>query len=184
MRVDAIDDLGGLVSDVATDVTVGIGCPVSPFNGTPMSIPGIIEAEDFDLGPAGVSYSDTSSGNEGGAYRTDVDVDMEATSGGGFNVGWIADNEFIKYTVNVASAGDYTLELSVASPTGGGVIHVEFGGVDVTGPIVIPLTGGWQNWSTISVNIPLTEGEQVMTFVAETTTGVEFNLDYFDFTAN
>jgi endoglucanase len=184
VRIDAIDDLGGLASDVATDVTVGIGCPVGPFNGTPLSIPGIIEAEDFDLGPAGVSYSDTSMGNEGGAYRTDVDVDMEVSNGGGVNVGWIADNEFINYTVQVVSAGDYNLKFFTASPTGGGVIHVKFDGVDVTGPIVIPQTGGWQTWSTTSVNIPLTQGEQVMTFVAETTIGVEFNLDYFDFTAN
>lgn len=123
-------------------------------------------------------------GNEGGAYRTDVYVDMEVSDGGGVNVGWIADNEFINYTVQVVSAGDYKLKFSTASPTGGGIIHVKFDGVDVTGPIVIPQTGGWQTWSTTSVNIPLTAGEQVMTFVAETSIGVEFNLDYIDFTAN
>lgn len=37
-------------------------------------------------------------------------------------------------------------------------MHAELNGVDITGPIQLPDTGGWQNWSTVTVgNIALQE---------------------------
>jgi len=56
----------------------------SPFGGVPASIPGIVEAENFDEGGASVAYLDATSGNRGGAYRqTDVDIESTADVGGG-----------------------------------------------------------------------------------------------------
>ena len=52
------------------------------------SLPGTIQAENFDNGGEGVAYHDTTSGNAGGAFRS-TDVDIEAASGGGYDVGWI-----------------------------------------------------------------------------------------------
>lgn len=34
-----------------------------PFSGVPIVLPGVIEAEEFDLGGEGVAYSDTTTGN-------------------------------------------------------------------------------------------------------------------------
>ena len=42
----------------------------SAFSGTPVAIPGIVRASDFDNGGEGVAYHDTTTANEGGAYRT------------------------------------------------------------------------------------------------------------------
>src|SRR6185503_20349785 len=43
----------------------------SPFRGTPSAIPGIIQAEDFDLGGQGVAYNDTTATNDGTQYRSE-----------------------------------------------------------------------------------------------------------------
>ena len=42
-----------------------------PYNGTPATVPGRIEAEHFDTGGEGIAYSDTDSNNRGGDFRID-----------------------------------------------------------------------------------------------------------------
>ncbi len=123
----------------------------SPFNGVTASIPGMIQAENFDLGRQGVAYSDTDTANMGGAYRTAESVDIEATadSGGGFNVGWIAAGEWLEYTANV-TAGNYTLSARVASMAAGSMT-VQFDGTTI-GTISFTNTAGWQNWQTFTAS--------------------------------
>src|SRR5690349_13781720 len=96
----------------------------APYSGTPVSVPGQINAADFDNGGEGVAYHDTTPGNTGGAYRS-TDVDLEASSEGGYDVGWIAAGEWMNYTVNVAAGGGYSAQLRVASPNGGS-LHIGF----------------------------------------------------------
>src|SRR4029453_8003063 len=120
----------------------------TPFNGTPTALPGVLQVENFDEGASRAGYSDTTAENSGNQYRT-TGVDVEATAGGGFNVGWAFAGEWLKYTVSVGSAGTYDLEFRVASNGAGGSFHVEANGVNVTGPMTVPDTGGWQTWSTI-----------------------------------
>ena len=122
------------------------------------SLPGTIQAEDFDAGSNGTAYRDTSSGNAGGQYRS-TDVDIEACSEGGFDVGWTAAGEWLNYTVNVAAAGTYNLDLRVATSSGGS-LYVHFNGVNETGTITVPATGGWQQWTTIRKAVSLAAGTQ------------------------
>jgi hypothetical protein len=177
----AVDDGGAFATDTV-DLTVGTGCGQAPFLGAPVLLPARIEAENFDLGGQGVAYHDSNPGNEGGQYRLadGVDIQFCADTGGGYNTGWTEAGEWLKYTVQVPSAGGYTLAARVASSATGGTFHVEFGGVDLTGPITVPVTGGWQNWTTVTAMVDLPAGAQVMKFVADT---ADFNLNYFDITA-
>jgi glucose/arabinose dehydrogenase len=135
----------------------------SPFHGSPFVVPVTIQAEDFDNGGAGIAYSDADAANHGNQYR-DTGVDIEATGdvGGGMNVGWLTGGEWLEYTINVPAAGTYTLEVRVASEGTGGTFHVEFDGQDRTGPMVIPNTGSWQTYTTISKTVTLQAGVQVM----------------------
>ena len=120
------------------------------YGGTPSLVPGRVDAELFDEGPEGVVYHDVESANLGGQLRpTGVDLERTSDAGGGLNVGWMAPGEWLEYSVNVATAGAYTLDARVASWGPGGTFHVEVDRVSVTGPLVIPDTGGWQNWTTI-----------------------------------
>jgi hypothetical protein len=154
----------------------------TPFGGTPAPLPGTIQAENFDEGGQHVAYFDTTAGNSGGAYRN-TDVDIQATSdvGGGYNVGWMAVGEWLKYTVNVASAGTYTIEVRVAALRQGGTFHIEVDGVDKTGPMTIPNTGGWQNWTTIAkTGVALNAGQQVWRLVVDSMSsdGVVGNINW------
>ena len=140
---------------------------LTPYSGSPAAVPGTIQAEDFDNGGEGVAYHDTTGGNSGGAYRA-TDVDIEPASGGGFDVGWIAAGEWMNYTISVASAGTYTIQLRVASP-GGGSMHVGFNGASsVWQSIGVPNTGGWQSWTTVSFTATLGAGTQQMTLMSDT----------------
>ena len=150
----------------------------SPFHGTPQALPGRIEAEDFDLGAEGVAYHDCDPQNRGGAYRPDTGVDLQACSEGGYNVGWMCGGEWLEYTVDVSRPGPYLIATRVASPTAGGQFHLEFDGVDKTGTLIVPATGGWQNWTTIWARADLASGVQILRFANASAFG-EYNLNYF-----
>ncbi len=155
----------------------GTGDPQSPYLGTPATIPGIIEAENYDLGGSTIAYNDLTSANQGNSYRTD-EVDIEPCSEGGYNVGWISDGEWLEYTVNVQEARNYTFEARVAAITGGRQFHLEVNNQDVSGALVVPNTGGWQIWQTVSANITLNAGEQVIRVVMDSN---DFNLHRMTF---
>src|SRR5205085_3568189 len=108
-------------------------------------------------------------------------VDIEPSAEGGYDVGWIAKGEWLNFTVNVASAGSYAAQLRVASPSGGGSMRVGFGSPSsVSGSASIPATGGWQNWTTVTVPITLAAGRQVMTFSFD---AGGFNISYVNIVA-
>ena len=132
-----------------------------------------VEAEDFDNGGEGIAYHDTTAGNSGGQFRN-TDVDIEASSEGGFDVGWISAGEWLNYTVNVAAAGTYTVTLRVASPSGAS-FHVGFNTAsNVWKTVTVPATGGWQNWTSVSVPVTLGAGTQQMTIQFDTG-GINFS---------
>src|SRR5262249_46370164 len=152
------------------------------FSGTPVTVPGTIEAEQFDNGGEGIAYHDATPGNAGGQYRT-TDVDIEGTTdvNGGYDVGWIDVGEWLNYTVTATAAGTYTLDARVASSGAGGTFHLESNGVAVTGSLTIPNTGGWQNWTTVSAPIQFAAaGTQILRLVFDTAGpgGIVGNVNY------
>ena len=112
------------------------GAKSAPFLSTgPANLPGIVQSEAFDAGGESVAYHDTTHGNAGGAYRsTNADIASTTDTGGGYLVGWTRAGEWLNYTVTVATTRTYTLSARVASNGTGGTFHVEFNGVDKTGP--------------------------------------------------
>jgi endonuclease/exonuclease/phosphatase family metal-dependent hydrolase len=140
------------------------------YGGTPATLPGTVQAENFDEGGSSVAYADNSAGNSGGQYRvTDVDIESTSDTGGGYNVGWASAGEWLKYSVNVTSAGTYNIGVRVASAGQGGTFHIEVNGVDKTGALTVPNTGGWQTWTNVTkTNVPLSAGPQVWRIVMDT----------------
>lgn len=117
-----------------------------PFSGKPNVIPGLIEAEHWDKGEAGVAYADADEQNRGEDYRepTAVDIEKRSDASNGHGVGWVKPGEWLIYTVEVAEGGTYAIEIPVASKGQGGIFQIEMNGKDVSGPITIPDTGSWQ----------------------------------------
>jgi Carbohydrate binding module (family 6) len=154
----------------------------TPYSGTPIALPGTIQAENYDRGGEGVAYHDTTNGNGGGVYRTDsVDLQDAVDTGGGYKVKTAVAGEWLKYTVNVSAAGTYTIAARVTSSGTGGTFHIEVNGVDKTGPIAVPNTGGWQAWRTLTkTGVALTAGEQVIRLVLDTngTSGLTGNFNW------
>jgi hypothetical protein len=116
------------------------------------TLPGRIEAENYDTGGESVAYFNTTVGNPGGVYRSD-DVGIEPTSdtGGGYDVGWLNTGEWLEYTVNPPDpTAKYSISLRVAAPAAGGQLRVRLNGT-VLGTAQIPNTGGWQTWQTVTL---------------------------------
>ena len=90
-----------------------------------------------------------------------VQTETTTDTGGGLNVGWLDPGDWLAYTVTAPSAGTYTLQFRVASPSGGGQIRLEQNaGTKVIGSVAVPATGGWQTWTTITTSVTLAAGQQ------------------------
>jgi Carbohydrate binding module (family 6) len=159
--------------------------PTMPYLGIAATIPGTIQAVNFDEGGPNVSYYDLSPGNDGGAYRN-TDVDIEKTSYfDGYNVGWMFPGEWLAYTVNIAASGPYRLDAFVASEGPGGTFHLELDRVDITGPLTIPNTSNWQWWTDIFTTVTLPAGAHLLRVVLDTpgASGAVGNLKSLTFTS-
>lgn len=91
--------------------------PQCPFSGEPIELPGIIEAEDFDMGGEGISYHDSDNDNSGSAdYRTDGGgVDIYTTSDDGYAIDKTEAGEWLEYTVNMTATGKQKFETIAGS---------------------------------------------------------------------
>jgi len=128
-----------------------------PFQDSPLAIPGIIEAEFFDIGAPGESYFDQGPGNTTEAFRPYTDVDIEERKDGGYQVAYIDAGEWLEYTVNIAEAGTYVIEAEVASMDGGGQFKVSLGDTE-TEVYEVPATGGWQANTILTQELELPAG--------------------------
>jgi hypothetical protein len=143
-------------------------------------VPGRIEAENYDTNGPGVSYYDTTPGNSGGVYRQDdVDIEPAQDAGGGYDVGWIAASEWLNYTLNVQETAVYQLAFRVAALNSAGAIQISLDNRPLCG-VATPVTGGWQNWQTVTVsNIVLLAGQRLLHLDFQTG---GYNLNYIQVT--
>jgi len=138
-----------------------------PYAGV-INLPGTIQAENYDNGGEGVAYHDSTSGNAWGQHRSD-NVDVDTGPGvAEYHIGNMATGEWLEYTVNVATVGQYDLVMRVCSDNPSGRFHVESNGVNVTGTQSVPNTGGWTNYTNLKVSrINLDAGHQILRVYAE-----------------
>jgi carbohydrate binding protein with CBM6 domain len=153
----------------SSTVQLTVGGAETPFGGTPWPLPGLIQAENFDNGGNGVGYFNLFTSNPAGTnYRpgTTVGVEDNFDLGGGYDVGYTDEGQWLNYTVNVRESGLYNLQARVASLGPGGYWHAEFDGRNVTGNQFTPVTYGWQTWTTmVSPEFWLNRGQRVMRVV-------------------
>lgn len=126
------------------EVTVGDGCPPgssSPFLIAPQRVPGVVEAEFFDLGGPGVAYRDLGVGNSVGSIRLDEDVDIGPArdAGAGYEIEAIFGREWVGYTVDVQEAGTYRITARTSSVQGGRM-RLAVDGEDLFGDVDVDVT--------------------------------------------
>ncbi|MCK9181494.1 MAG: carbohydrate-binding protein [Fibrobacteraceae bacterium] len=113
-----------------------------------LQIPGMIEAENYDVGGQGISYSDNESTNQGGVYRENgVDI---VTITNGYAVGYTIAGEWLEYTVNIEKAGIYTYEALVASESGASSFRLFLDDAPITDTIKVTKTGNWNTYNSIT----------------------------------
>ncbi|MFJ4785029.1 carbohydrate-binding protein [Streptomyces sp. NPDC088794] len=156
--------------------------PEAPYGGTPAAVPGTVQAENYDTGGQGVAYNVTSVNGNANSYRADgIDLDNSSDTGGGYNLGWTGAGQWFRYTVDVATAGTYTVDLRVAAPVAApGALHLsDASGTNLSGAVDLPATGDWQTWGTATTHVTLPAGRQILT-VHQDTGG--WNINYLNFT--
>jgi uncharacterized beta-barrel protein YwiB (DUF1934 family) len=166
-----VTDAKGAKTTITKSITVTE--KKAAYTGTPISIPGTIEMENYDKGGAGVSYFDADEDNNGEAYRSDA-VDIGGNAQDGFIVGWTSAGEWLEYTIKVTASKEYDFTFRTSSLNGGGKIGLLLNGVSILSNKSIPKTNDWNVYTTSLEKINLTAGTHVLRFVVE---GAGFNID-------
>ena len=145
-----------------------------PFGKVPRLLPGVLQAEHFDEGGAGVGYRDTTPGcrNPAGRSVRNTAVDLEPCGEGGYDAERMVPGEWLSWTVSVTADGLYSVEARVASAGRGGAFRVEMDGRDLAGTVEVPDTGRWQRWTTVARGrVPLARGIHWVRFIAASPAG-------------
>ena len=164
-----------------SSIIINVTVPQASFEGKITELPGILEAENFDVGGQGVSYFDVDAANRGDGYRDEA-VDIEVGSSV-TNVGYIAQGEWLEYTVDVTDESHYDINCFVASNGFKGEMIFYLDGEPITKSEEMLNTNGWTTWKEkkITTTKELTEGEHILRVEFEKG---EFNIDKFEFTQN
>jgi len=171
LKAKAKENNGLIISSEFVDITVGQGYTHSPYLGKPVLLPGAVEMENYNLGGEGIAYHDSdpfiNQGNQyGNNYRVNEGVDIQPTIdlGGGYNIGWLSNGEWLNYFIDISKSGHYKITTRVASPNNSGGFKIEIDGIDKTGNLIVPSTGDWQNWTdVICDNVYLEQGVHLLT---------------------
>jgi len=148
----------------------------TPFNELPVSLPGRIQAQNFDTGGEGVAHSDTSDENKYDTSYRDSAVDIRETQdvSGTYNVGYFEQNEWLEYTVDTTS-GTYDVHLRIATPRDDRQLRLLIEGETIA-TVNIPNTGGWRDWQTTTVeNVTISTDDTRVLRVEAVNSGIDFN---------
>ena len=170
---------------VMADLRSWGGVPQSPrahpLRDTPLRIPGLIEAEWFDEGGPDVAYSDTDTKSWSDSrhrnpptFRVTEHVDLKEIpdASGRLLVTNIEPSEWLTYSVDVESDGNYLLEIGVAGNSAGGRFRIELDG-DTVAVVTVPATTA--SLQLRVKNVPLNAGRCRMRIYFEEG---GLNLDY------
>ena len=167
--------------------------PQLPFNATntPWTIPGKIQAEDFDVPGKcsnGNSYKDSDpEKNQGGStYRDGIGVDIKDLANGGHAIGWNANGDWLEYTINVPESGDYTLYAAVSGEGGRMVFSLDGNQIgdtinvstDNAAEVDTVSEEAYSDFYKVKTNVMLESGKHVLRM---TVAKEWFDLDYINF---
>ncbi|NDI36482.1 carbohydrate-binding protein [Chengkuizengella sediminis] len=94
------------------------------------------------------------------ASMSGIQTESTSDSGGGFNVGWTDDGDYISFSNVDFNAGKSSVNVRVATESEGGTIELRLDSLtgSLIGTVAISNTGGWQSWVTNTASISNTTG--------------------------
>lgn len=181
-KVIAIDSVG----NESEEKTISIKVNPKRTAYKTVSLPGTIQAENFDKGGADFTFHDSDTEDEGGAgYRSDNEGVDIVTGNGGYAIGYTANGEWLEYTVNVKTPGEYSFTATVSSGNSGSGFSIGLvDGNKVTNlaNVSVPqdANGSWDNYTTVKGKLSkhLDVGKQIIRI---TITGAYCNIDKIQF---
>ena len=181
-KVIAIDSMG----NESEEKTISIKVNPKRTAYKTVSLPGTIQAENFDKGGADFTFHDSDTEDEGGAgYRSDNEGVDIVTGNGGHAIGYTANGEWLEYTVNVKTPGEYSFTATVSSGndnSGFSISLVDGSKVTTLANVKVPkdANGSWDNYTTVKGKLSkhLDVGKQIIRI---TITGAYCNIDKIQF---
>jgi glucosylceramidase len=81
-----------------------------------------------------------------------LQTEVTADTNGGYDVGYADDGDYAVYKNVDFGAGVSAVDVRVASAGNGGTLefHLDSGSGTLVGSVTVPVTGGWQTWTTVS----------------------------------
>jgi hypothetical protein len=152
-----------------------------PYKSNIIADTAVLYAVDYDLGRNGFAYYDKdtadyhtatgkyTAGNRGRIYRNDgVDIARDSTQYEKYLVNNIEDGEWLQYTVQVAKAGVYRLQIAAAAERQApGKLSILINGKSVADQVIIPQAGNSSKALFVD-SIALEAGKQVLKIVSQT----------------
>jgi hypothetical protein len=93
--------------------------------------------------------------------QTETSTDSGGGTGGGINIGYTDVGDWLEYSIDVQTAGTYTIEYRIASWGGSNGFKTLINGSQIDQQSA-PDTEGWQNWTTITATVNLQAGSQTL----------------------
>lgn len=158
------------ISYTGSNVTAVDGVSLTTFNREDVQnkvvishvVPGRVQAEDY-------------------FFQTGVQLENASDLGGGQNVGYLDNGDYMDYNITVDQAGTYSVTYRTASQQAGQLelqLLGQNGGVSTLHTVDFAATGDWQSWSNTTGTLNLPEGlHQIRILV----TKAPFNINWFEF---
>ena len=108
-----------------------------------------------------------------------IQTENTADAGGGLNVGWQDNNDWMDYAVNIPTAGTYTVNFRVASMFSGAQFQLRGSNGYVMATVTVPNTGSFQSWQTVSAQVAFSAGQQTLRIVTTQANG-GWNLNWWE----
>jgi hypothetical protein len=126
------------------------------------------------------STSSTSTRIEAENWSSMSGVQTENTSdaGGGKDVGWIDNGDWMNYNYNAPASGTYTVSLRIANIYSGSQLQIKNSAGSVLATVNVPITGGFQTWQTITASVNLPAGSQTLRLQSSGSAG--FNINWLE----
>jgi endoglucanase len=112
------------------------------------------------------------------AFTAMSGVQLESCNdtGGGQDVGYFDPDDYIEFKINVAAAGNFTIDYRLATANGSTGFEVWLDGAKAVDAMAVPNTGGWQTWVTqTSTPFAMTAGNHTLRLKS---IGKEWNLNW------
>ena len=101
---------------------------------------------------------------------------------GGLDVGSISNGSFTEYnSVNLSVTSTFVARVASAGVGGNIVIHLDSPTGTVIGTCAVPITGGWQTWTTVNCSLSAASGAHNLYLVYTGSSGFLFNVEWFYF---